>query len=125
MDNFDNNGLNTNLQNPIQDNMGGYGFPQQPKSDLSTVSMICGIISIVVGCCCIGPVVGIVAIVTGIISLKNMTPNKGKATAGVIMGVISILLYIVSIIVNSITGGTAAMIESMMENMDACIRFFN
>lgn len=119
MDNFENNG------NPLQDNMGGYGIPQQQKSDLSTVSMVCGIVAIVLGCCCcLGPVSGIVAIITGIISLKNMTPNKGKATAGVIMGSVSILLFLISFIVNSITGFSSSFMEGFMDGLESCIRFF-
>lgn len=119
MDNFINNG------SPLQDNMGGFGGPQQPKKDLSTVSMVCGIISIVIGCCCcLGPVSGIVAIITGIMSLKNMTPNKGKATAGIIMGSVSLLLFVISFIVNSVTGFSSSFMEGFMEGLEGCIRFF-
>lgn len=64
-------------------------------------SMVLGILSIVFTCCCysMSPFLGIASIVLGIISLKKHEDNKGFAIAGIITGIVGIVLAIVTIAV--------------------------
>lgn len=64
----------------------------KPKnSGLATASLVLGILAIVFGVVGIGAILGILAIVFGAVSLKD---NKGKSLAGIITGVIGILVVI-------------------------------
>ena len=72
---------------------------QQPSQGLALASMITGIAGVVLGGC-LGPLPGIAALIMGIIALQQIkkTPDKvtGKpfATAGVIVGAISLVFYL-------------------------------
>ena len=61
--------------------------------------MIVGILSMVFGILCFGPVIGIVAVVLGIVALMQNSKmpqqvgGKGFAIAGIVTGGISLLLY--------------------------------
>lgn len=131
MDNFDNNGNmytdSSNVDsfgNPIQD-MGGYGMPQEQKATLSIVSLVCGIVGIVVSCCCcLGPVAGVAAIITGVLSIKKQAPGKGMSIAGIITGAIAVLIYLVLMIISFATGASTSFMEGFMEGLEGCIRFF-
>ncbi len=111
-----NNGFDS-FGNPIS-NMNDYGMPQnQGSSTLAIVSLICGIVGIVVSCCCcLGPAAGIAAIITGIMSIKKQAPGKGMAIAGIITGAVSVVLYLIS-------GASTSFMEGFMEGMESCIRF--
>lgn len=64
----------------------------KPKnSGLATASLVLGILAIVFGVVGIGAILGILAIVFGAVSLKD---NKGKSLAGIITGVIGILVVV-------------------------------
>jgi hypothetical protein len=71
---------------------------QQPSQGLALASMIMGILGIVTGGC-FGPIPGIIALVLGLTALSQIkkSPDKvgGKpfATAGVIIGAISVAFY--------------------------------
>ena len=71
---------------------------QQPSQGLALASMITGIVGVVTGGC-FGPIPGIIALVLGLTALSQIkkTPDKvsGKpfATAGVIIGAISVAFY--------------------------------
>lgn len=86
-----------------QQNYQGYnqnyyaGLPQEPQkaSGLAIASMVCGIISIVI--CCVwylAAPLAIAAIVMGIINNVKQLGGKGMAIAGIITGVIGLLLVI-------------------------------
>ena len=72
---------------------------QQPSHGLALASMITGILGIVTGGC-FGPIPGIIALVLGLTVLLQIkkTPDKvgGKpfATAGVIIGAVSVVFYV-------------------------------
>lgn len=83
---------------------GGSGSPVQPppaagglNQTLPIVSLVFGILSV---CCYIGPITGIVALVTGFMGMKNANNNpsqyggKGLAIAGMITGGIFFLISI-------------------------------
>jgi len=61
------------------------------NSGLATASLVLGILAIVFGVIGIGAILGILAIVFGAVSIKD---NKGKSLAGIITGVIGILVVI-------------------------------
>ncbi|MDT9690950.1 DUF4190 domain-containing protein [Streptomyces sp. P9(2023)] len=94
---------------------GGYGQPgwqQPPSNGMGTASMVLGIIA-VAGFCMygLGVVLGILALVFGIIGRKKVTRgeanNGGMATAGIVLGSIGILVSAVflAFIVWAITQG--------------------
>ncbi|MFD3331413.1 DUF4190 domain-containing protein [Streptomyces sp. NPDC058700] len=80
---------------------GGYpgqpGYPQSPSNGMGTTSMVLGIIS-VAGFCMygLGVVLGILALIFGVIGLKKAgrgeATNRGMALAGVILGAIGTLV---------------------------------
>jgi hypothetical protein len=100
-------GANTPFQPPVA----GGGQNQV----LPIVSLVFGILSV---CCYIGPLTGIVALITGFLGMKNANNNpnqyggKGLAIAGMVTGGIFFvlwsllwLLYIVGIVTSIGAGG--------------------
>lgn len=70
---------------------------QNRSTTMETVSMILGIVSIVLACCCgIGIIFGGLAIILGLLSRGNQSMG-GMAIAGVIMGGIGIFAGIAGI----------------------------
>lgn len=77
---------------------------------MSLGALICGILSLVGTFCCgfgIGPVVGIVAIILGIVANCQMKKagdftNKSKALTGLIMGIVGVVLGIITTIISII-----------------------
>ena len=77
---------------------------QETTNGLAIASMVLGIVSIPLSCCCIGLITGIVGIVLGFIAINQIKNSnfsqKGKpfALSGIILGFISIALVIMVII---------------------------
>ncbi len=75
-------------------------YVKPPSQGLAIASMITGIIGLLFGGFCLGPVPGIVALILGLVALsqikKSPDRNGGKpfAIAGVITGGISIVFYV-------------------------------
>ena len=75
-----------------------YRPPQQPTQGLALASMIVAIIGLVMGGC-LGPIPGIVALALGLSALSQIKKSpelyggKPYATAGVIIGAISLAFY--------------------------------
>lgn len=95
-------GANTPFQPPVA--------AQGQNQTLAVVSLVTGILSIV----CCGALAGIPAIITGYMAKNNIDANpdqytgRGMATAGMIMGGISILfsiLYIIYVLLVGFSGG--------------------
>jgi hypothetical protein len=78
---------------------------QQPSQGLAVASMIVGILGLVVGLFCFGPIPGIAALVLGLVALSQIKKapdrNGGRpfAIVGVITGSLSILFYGLFIII--------------------------
>ncbi len=76
----------------------------RPSQGLALASMITSIVGIVFGLWCFGPLPGIAAVVMGLVALSQIkkTPDKvtGKpyAVAGVIIGSLNVLFYLVMLI---------------------------
>ncbi|MDQ3321021.1 MAG: DUF4190 domain-containing protein [Acidobacteriota bacterium] len=70
--------------------------PQGQDKTLAIVSLVCGILSLT----CCGPITGIAALITGFIAKNNVDANpqqyegRGMATAGMIMGGISLVVTV-------------------------------
>lgn len=79
-------------------------YPNQqvnkPRNGLGITSMILGIISVVFSCCCYGlsVVLGIVAIILGIVSMRKNETTKGFAIAGIITGSIGLVFAVLFIV---------------------------
>lgn len=85
----------------IYSNPNNYAVPEpQGSSALAIVSMVLGILSIVLGCCCSGGniIFSVAAIITGIISKKKNLPGDGMALTGIITGAIGTVFAIVMFI---------------------------
>lgn len=81
---------------------GGYGQPQK-TSPLAVVSLVLGILGVP---CCMFLVFGIGAVVTGFLARKQIDASQGSlkgsgmATAGIVLGVVSVVLAIVVWLLN-------------------------
>jgi hypothetical protein len=79
-----------------------YRPPQQPSQSLALASMIVGIVGLVAGGC-LGPIPGIVALALGLSALSQIKKSpelyggKPYATAGVIIGALTIAFYVLLI----------------------------
>ena len=69
---------------------------QEPNNSLGVVSLVTGIIGLVMFFCCFGIdiILAIIAIITGILGYKE---NQQHALAGMILGLITLGLYILVI----------------------------
>lgn len=100
MDEFNNQNLDVVYEQPQVDP----GKAQ--KSGFAIASLVLGITSIFPGCCCgiipIGIVLGILAIVFAMLFLKankQLLVGKGMAIAGLILGIIGVLICTVMFII--------------------------
>lgn len=73
------------------------------KNNMAMASMIMGILSLVLGCCCMGSIFGGLAVLFACLS-RTEGKFDTKARAGLIMGIIGILLTIVIFIVTMLMG---------------------
>ena len=84
-------------QNPGNGNMpGGQPRQQKPKNNFATGSLACGILGLLTLCCCAFPlaiILGVGAVSFAVISKKGQ-PFSGTAIAGIVLGIICILLGI-------------------------------
>ncbi|MFW0108649.1 DUF4190 domain-containing protein [Rothia sp. P7181] len=89
---------------------GGYQMPQPnayapmpgqkvPGEGMSLAALILGILGFLSGWLVIGGLLGLIALILGIMALRKLKPypmaGRGKAIAGIILGVLSILAAIV------------------------------
>jgi hypothetical protein len=89
----------SNSPNPYQTpaTQGYIPPPTESPPVLAIISLVCGVLGIVTTCCCgiLGVPVPIIAIVCGGIALAQPNSSgKGMAIAGVVLGVICLLLGI-------------------------------
>lgn len=75
-----------------------------PSTGLATTSLVLGLISIPTNCICIGPLLGLTAVVVGIVALSRAAADpyqhggKGLAIGGIVSGGLSLLLLVVSLV---------------------------
>ncbi len=91
---------------------GDGGYPTQgpggPTDQLATISLVSGIVSIVMSCCCffLALPASIAAIVCGVVALGKINKSEGTiggrglAIAGIVCGGIGALLFVVRIVLS-------------------------
>ena len=93
---------------PVAEKKGMIGF--------SIASLICGILAVV--CCCLGCislVLAIAAVALGIVTIACKYDGKGMAVAGIVLGGVGVILFIITIIIGTSDGYTEMMEELMNE----------
>ncbi len=85
----------------------------EPGSGKALWSMICGIAGVVL--CCCGPL-GVAALVLAILAKKEGN-TSGKATAGLVLGIILIVLWLINLVYMFGFGGYDTYMETMSQYM--------
>ncbi len=82
-----------------------------PRTGLATAALVLGIISIPATCVCVGPVVGLVAVILGIIATARAGSQpatyggRGRAVAGIATGGVPVVLLLVVLVAASLNPG--------------------
>ena len=61
---------------------------------------------------------GLVGIILGIIAIRQNTPSRGLAIAGIIIGALTIIIGLVIIIAGITLGMSAGFLPAILENLD-------
>src|SRR5262245_36931103 len=75
------------------------GYVRAPSQGLATASMLTGVIGLLIGTFCLGPIPGIVALILGLVALSQIKKDplrvtgKPLAIVGVITGSLSVVVY--------------------------------
>lgn len=76
-----------------------YGMPNEApkKNTCGIVSLVLGILSTVLACCCyyISIPLGVAAVILGVVSMKKQETTKGFAIAGIVLGSIGFVFAVV------------------------------
>lgn len=88
-----------------------YTAEAKQNNGLAIASLVCGIISIVLCCCCgLGVLLGIAGIVLAILSKKNSGGKlSGLAIAGLICGIVGVVFGVGWLIYYLVLGGAATL----------------
>ena len=84
-------------QNISSQPFGAPAFVQSADRTLPTIALVLGVLSILLTCCYIGLPLGLGALITGFLGMKNADNNptryggRGLAIGGIVLGLISIL----------------------------------
>jgi hypothetical protein len=76
---------------------------EPPRTGMATASLVLGIVSLPTLCVCVGPLVGLVAVILGGISAYRVSSRpgrfggRGRAIGGIVTGGISVLLALVAL----------------------------
>lgn len=94
----------SNGQTPGNNYYGNSPAPIQPTDSktFSIVSLVTGILSVLIGCCCtpyIAIILGVVAIVFAALSKKKNGKFDGLAIAGLVCGIVGTVFGVLSIII--------------------------
>ena len=97
MDN--NNMMNEGFETPVYEQP-VYAEPEKKSNTKAILALVFGILSVLISCCCtyLGIALAIAAIILAVVSKKdNNGKMSGMAIAGMICGIFSIVLCVVSI----------------------------
>ncbi len=101
MDGFENNNetVETVETTPVYDT----ATPAEGGSKVfAIISLVCGILAVLCMCCgWLGIILGVAAVVLGIISINKQEDAKGMAIAGIVCGGIGLLIAIIVLIAGS------------------------
>jgi len=96
-------------------------FAEQPKDKpvLAIVSLVTGILSLICCCCCtyLGIALSIAAVVCGIIVLVQHMEGKGMAIAGICCGGVGFVLIVICMVMGAAIGSTEA-IQDIIEEIE-------
>ena len=92
-----------------------YSQPENTSKAFAITSLVCGIVSILLICCTwIGLIVGVTALVFGILSIRRGENAKGMAIAGIVCSSIAIVVIVILLIVAAVS---PAMSETDVQNL--------
>lgn len=97
MDN--NNMMNEGFETPVYQQP-VYAEPEQKSNTKAILALVFGILSILMSCCCpyLGIALAIAAIILAVVSKDdNYGKMSGMAIAGMICGIFSVILFVISI----------------------------
>lgn len=118
--------VNNSSQQPVNNNSQQWQPPQKPKNRFATVSLMCGIFGILSLCCMGFPlsiIMGVGAVCFAVLSRQGR-PMYGTAIAGIILGVIAVILgilefvYIMAISSLAKDPANAALINQFVEQIE-------
>lgn len=96
---------------PAYAGQGGYDRPA-PKNGVGLAALILGILALLSGFFVIGGLLGLVAIVLGVIgsrrAKRGLATNRGAAITGIVLGVIGVLLTVAALAFGVFVGSKAA-----------------
>ena len=93
-------------QTPVQNSpVGATGFVQTIDKTLPTVSLVLGILGVVLVCCHAGVPLGLAAVITGFLGMRNVDSDparyggRGFAVGGMILGAVALLSAIMFLLI--------------------------
>jgi hypothetical protein len=124
MDNNYNNQNDQFNQAPM-DPYNGSMPPQGGSKGKAIGSMVTGICSIIPGCCWIwlGLPLAIVALVLGFLSRKNNEDGKGMAIAGIVCGIVGLVVVIINIILLVVLKDSAESLAAWLQEQSKAALF--
>lgn len=100
-----------------------YGMPNEApkKNTCGIISLILGILSVVLACCCyyLAIPLGVASVILGIVSLNKKESTKGFAIAGIILGCVGLIFAVVTVLSAIYMQKTGIYDEIMRQYMDA------
>lgn len=110
-------------QQPYEQQYNPYGMPNEApkKNTCGIISMILGILSVVLACCCyyLAIPLGVASVILGIVSIKKQESTKGFAIAGIILGCVGFIFAVVTVISAIYMQKSGMYDEIMRQYMDA------
>ncbi len=102
-------------------NVPNYAAPAEEtdkgKSGFAIASLVLSIVGVpAICCCCIGPIFSILGLIFGILGRKS--DKKSMATAGIIISIVSLALFIIFWAVMFITDNVNVMLDSFNEGFN-------
>jgi hypothetical protein len=80
--------------------------PAKPGNGLAVAALVLGILTFV----CLGPIAGIAAVVLGILGVnkaKETGTGKGMAIAGIVLGIVGTIVFVIAIVAIAVAGDKA------------------
>ena len=113
------------MSTPYSDH--SYGMPAKLPQGMAVSSLVLGIIGLLLACLAFGAVFGIVAVILGVVALgrvrRGVNGGKGLAIAGIVTGVLAVLIGIIAGIYwwFSFSVAGACMMETDPAAMERCL----
>ncbi|MGQ7296080.1 DUF4190 domain-containing protein [Quadrisphaera sp. KR29] len=106
---------------PAYPGQGGYDRPA-PRNGVGLAALILGILALLSGFFVIGGLLGLVAIVLGVIgsrrAKRGLATNRGMAITGIVLGLLAVVLSVIAIVFFGFIGSRAANCNTFLESQD-------